>query len=567
MGSMNFLMDGVFGVDICLDNTRSRTHARLHRKMSRLPQSDRRTGRTPSPQHRLPRPQMLPPPRTGLETAPLSTSSGPMIEDAELELSGGDRAPASAPATDGGTEIFRVKAKSIWSTMEVGNSNNDNHVLEDYLFMCYDPIYEFVMYQLLGDGAVQEAVRTLTLYILAGLLAYKVIERWEFLDSLYFIVVTLTTVGYGDIVPKTTLGKLFTPFYCVLGITLVLRALSPLLEVLRGPWRDRLLGYFGWQEASFDESEEVDTENVDDDGIVNITANKSDFYFPAIRRREMETALKNNRRRVALAMVTPGVIILIGAAIHFFAIRVPTETPFLGVVDIVGVVDSFYWAVVTASTLGYGDIVPTGHFARVLVILYIPISVLALADAIADVQMVAIRKKIRETDYGRIADECLLRDAVRNTLRGGTNYEPALSESEFLIDQLLANSLVDPDAVETIKGHFRHLTRHGDFASDEQRMLTPKLVYLEIKERARTGAALSVASEHCDLVWRTKKSRTKLLQRSGSPTDREFRWKSFETWRDGSWQARVAAMETVVKEMDVAAKGYNRAKRVGSRGF
>jgi hypothetical protein len=512
---------------------------------------------------------MLPPPRTGLETAPPGTSSGPLIEDAEPESSGGDGAPASAPATDGGTEVFGVKAKSIWSTMEVGTSDkNDNHVLEDYLAMCYDPIYEFVLHQLLGDGAVQVAVRTLALYILAGMLAYKLFERWEFSDCLYFIVVTLTTVGYGDLVPKTTLGKLFTPFYCVLGITLVLRALSPVLEVLRGPWRDQVLGYFGWQEASFDESEELpDTENVDNDGIVNITVNKSDVHEAAIRRREMETALKNNRRRVALAMVTPGVIILIGAAIHFFAIRVPSETPFLGIVDIVGVVDSFYWAVVTASTLGYGDIVPVSHFARVLVIIYIPISVLALADAIADVQMVAIRKKIRETDYGRIADECLLRDAVRNTLRGGTNYEPALSESEFLIDQLLANGLVDPDAVETIKGHFRQLTRHGDFASDEQRMLTPKLVYLEIKERARTGAALSVASEHCDLVWRTMKSRTKFSQRSGSPTDREFRWKSFEAWRDGSWQARVLAMETVIKEMDEAPKGYNRTKRVGSRGF
>jgi hypothetical protein len=41
---------------------------------------------------------------------------------------------------------------------------------------------------------------------------------------------------------------------------------------LRGPWRDQLLGYFGWREASFDESEKLpDTENVDNDGIVNKT--------------------------------------------------------------------------------------------------------------------------------------------------------------------------------------------------------------------------------------------------------------------------------------------------------
>ena len=54
--------------------------------------------------------------------------------------------------------------------------------------------------------------------------------------------------------------------------SLVLRALSPVLEVLRGPWRDQLLGYFGWREASFDESEKLpDTENVDNDGIVNKT--------------------------------------------------------------------------------------------------------------------------------------------------------------------------------------------------------------------------------------------------------------------------------------------------------
>jgi voltage-gated potassium channel Kch len=36
-------------------------------------------------------------------------------------------------------------------------------------------------------------------------------------DALYFSVATISTVGYGDIAPKTTLGKLFTIFYLLAG--------------------------------------------------------------------------------------------------------------------------------------------------------------------------------------------------------------------------------------------------------------------------------------------------------------------------------------------------------------
>jgi len=56
--------------------------------------------------------------------------------------------------------------------------------------------------------------------LLAGTIFYSNIEGWSVFDSLYFSVVTLATVGYGDLSPKTTFGKAFTMIYILVGIGL-----------------------------------------------------------------------------------------------------------------------------------------------------------------------------------------------------------------------------------------------------------------------------------------------------------------------------------------------------------
>jgi voltage-gated potassium channel Kch len=59
------------------------------------------------------------------------------------------------------------------------------------------------------------------LSVVLGGIIYSHFEKWSFFDAVYFSVVTLTTIGYGDLYPVTFVGKLFTIFYVFIGIGLI----------------------------------------------------------------------------------------------------------------------------------------------------------------------------------------------------------------------------------------------------------------------------------------------------------------------------------------------------------
>jgi len=57
-----------------------------------------------------------------------------------------------------------------------------------------------------------------TIILVSGTIFYNGVEGWSVIDSLYFCVMTLTTIGYGDLHPTTDLSKVFTIIYSIAGI-------------------------------------------------------------------------------------------------------------------------------------------------------------------------------------------------------------------------------------------------------------------------------------------------------------------------------------------------------------
>lgn len=82
----------------------------------------------------------------------------------------------------------------------------------------------------MNEGIGKHAYRLLIAATIAvigvGTIFYHLVERFSWLDAYYFSVVTLATVGYGDLTPHTIFGKLFTTFYIFIGVGIVAAFIS-----------------------------------------------------------------------------------------------------------------------------------------------------------------------------------------------------------------------------------------------------------------------------------------------------------------------------------------------------
>lgn len=82
----------------------------------------------------------------------------------------------------------------------------------------------------LRDKQYRDLLITSLIILLVGTFTYHYLEGWSYVDSLYFSVITLTTVGYGDFSPQTNGGKIFTIFYIFIGLGMILSFIQTIFD-------------------------------------------------------------------------------------------------------------------------------------------------------------------------------------------------------------------------------------------------------------------------------------------------------------------------------------------------
>ncbi|WP_306117229.1 MULTISPECIES: potassium channel family protein [unclassified Roseitalea] len=66
----------------------------------------------------------------------------------------------------------------------------------------------------------------LMIILASGTVFFRLVEGWSWVDSYFFTVVTLSTVGYGSLVPQTVLGKIATTAFIFVGLGIFAAAIQ-----------------------------------------------------------------------------------------------------------------------------------------------------------------------------------------------------------------------------------------------------------------------------------------------------------------------------------------------------
>lgn len=296
-------------------------------------------------------------------------------------------------------------------------------------------------------------------YMFVGVIGFSCIfEKWRVVDSLYFSVVTFTTVGYGDLVPTTEAGKLFAILFSFAGISIVgallgyvggnvIEAERKAIQKTRSAARAAVMQLF----------DPIKKDSNSRSGNNSATAKTKD-------NRKLGVIQKIFFRCFAVRTQSDGSKSLLRRAfIDTFAQCYYVFVPFLSLAFYIGKkegwtpITSMYYAIATASTVGYGDIAPKSPRMRSLSLAFIPLAVISLGEILGRISGYFIRKESNKAEQ-EFMDRTMTMDSLEAM---DANQDGEVDLFEFLTFMLGSMQKVDAKMMNELKDLFESFDLNG----------------------------------------------------------------------------------------------------------
>jgi len=76
------------------------------------------------------------------------------------------------------------------------------------------------------NGKIRVGIALILCVIFTGILGFMLLEHYSFVEALYMTIITISTVGYGEVHPMDTIGRLFTSILIILNLGIFAYAIS-----------------------------------------------------------------------------------------------------------------------------------------------------------------------------------------------------------------------------------------------------------------------------------------------------------------------------------------------------
>lgn len=308
------------------------------------------------------------------------------------------------------------------------------------------------------------ALFTILNHFLGGIFTMHFLEGWPLADCAYFTVVVTTTVGYGDMAPEHRFTKLYMCYFVLAAVSLISTCLAYTIGLLIDKQEELLLrGLVG--------------ERDDDDAEVGVSyggssetqdAADSAAAAAAFPNRPILAPLVDQLRRLPFVgyltdfsfledfewlsdykqVFATGCIFLVVVAFGVWVFMRFEGLDFI---------DALYVTIISATTVGFGDIDPTRRSTKSIMTVWLIVSTLTLAKLMTDQSDAYVRSRQRNMTRRLLSAQL----DTRSLMRMDTDGDGSVDKAEYLKMMLISTNKCSKEDLDEFLKRFAELDANG----------------------------------------------------------------------------------------------------------